>query len=64
MYIVLSKKPRKTNRKRSARYRAKLKAKNTTRRGQLSSWKTKKKRTTNRLPKRSADSLFGVFASL
>ena len=46
MYIVLSKKPRKTNRKRSARYRAKLKAKNTTRRGQLSSWKTKKKRTT------------------
>ena len=46
MYIVLSKKPRKTNRKRSARYRAKLKAKNTTRRGQLLAWKTKKKRTT------------------
>ena len=46
MYIVLSKKPRKTNRKRSARYRAKLKAKNATRRGQLFSWKTKKKRTT------------------
>lgn len=46
MYIVLSKKPRKTNRKRSARYRAKLKAKNTTRRGQLFAWKGKKKRTT------------------
>ena len=46
MYIVLSKKPRKTNRKRSARYRAKLKAKNTARRGQLFAWKTKKKRTT------------------
>lgn len=28
MYLVLSKKPRKTNRSRSNRYRAKLKAKN------------------------------------
>lgn len=52
MYIVLSKKPRKTNRKRSARYRAKLKAKNTTRRGQLSAWKTKKKRTTKSMSKK------------
>ncbi len=41
MYIVLSKKPRKTNRKRSARYRAKLKAKNTGRRAALFSWKAK-----------------------
>ena len=46
MYIVTSKKPRKTNRKRSARYRAKLKAKNTGRRAALFSWKAKKKRTT------------------
>ncbi len=46
MYIVLSKKPRKTDRKRSKRYRAKLKAKNTARRGQLFAWKSKKKRTT------------------
>lgn len=53
MYIVLSKKPRKTNRKRSARYRAKLKAKNTGRRASLFAWKAKKKRTTK---KRSAKS--------
>lgn len=46
MYIVLSKKPRKTDRKRSKRYRAKLKAKNAARRGQLFAWKAKKKRTT------------------
>ena len=46
MYIVLSKKPRKTNRKRSARYRAKLKSKNTSRRAKLFAWKSKKKRTT------------------
>jgi hypothetical protein len=46
MYIVTSKKPRKTNRKRSARYRAKLKAKNVGRRAALFAWKTKKKRTT------------------
>jgi hypothetical protein len=46
MYIVSSKKPRKTNRKRSARYRAKLKAKNVGRRARLFAWKTKKKRTT------------------
>ena len=46
MYIVLSKKPRKTNRKRTARYRAKLKAKNAGRRAALFAWKGKKKRTT------------------
>ncbi len=48
MYIVLSKKPRKTNRKRSARYRAKLQAKNTGRRAALFSWTAKKKRTTKK----------------
>jgi len=48
MYIVLSKKPRKTNRKRSARYRAKLKAKNVGRRARLFAWKAKKKRTTKK----------------
>ncbi len=48
MYIVLSKKPRKTNRKRSARHRAKLKAKNAGRRAALFSWKAKKKRTTKK----------------
>ena len=48
MYIVLSKKPRKTNRKRSARHRAKLKAKNVGRRASLFSWKAKKKRTTKK----------------
>ena len=53
MYIVLSKKPRKTNRKRSARYRAKLKSKNAGRRASLFAWKAKKKRTTK---KRSAKS--------
>ena len=52
MYIVLSKKPRKTNRKRSARYRAKLKAKNTARRGKLFAWKSKKKRTTKACSKK------------
>jgi hypothetical protein len=35
MYIVLSKKPRKTDRNRSKRYRAKLKAKDTARRGRV-----------------------------
>ena len=35
MYIMLSRKPRKTNRKRSARYRAKLKAKNHGRRNRV-----------------------------
>lgn len=48
MYIVLSKKPRKTNRKRSARYRAKLKAKNVGRRARLFAWKATKKRTTKK----------------
>jgi hypothetical protein len=35
MYITLSKKPRKTDRKRSKRYRAKLKAKDKGRRGRV-----------------------------
>lgn len=35
MYLVLSKKPRKTNRKKSKRYRAKEKAKNAGRRARL-----------------------------
>ena len=35
MYIVLSKKPRKTNRTKSARYRAKAKAKDKGRRGRV-----------------------------
>ena len=35
MFLMLSKKPRKNNRKRSSRYRAKLKAKNRGRRGRI-----------------------------
>jgi hypothetical protein len=35
MYIVLSKKPRKVNRSKSNRYRAKLKAKDKARRGRV-----------------------------
>ena len=35
MFIMLSKKPRKSNRSRSNRYRAKLKAKNRTRRNRV-----------------------------
>jgi hypothetical protein len=35
MYIVLSKKPRKTTRTKTKRYRAKLKAKDTNRRGRV-----------------------------
>ena len=35
MYITLSKKPRKTDRARSKRYRAKLKAKDKARRGRV-----------------------------
>jgi hypothetical protein len=35
MYIVLSKKPRKVNRKKSKRYRAKLKSKDTNRRNRV-----------------------------
>jgi hypothetical protein len=35
MYIVLSKKPRKTNRTKSKRYRAKLKSKDRGRRGRV-----------------------------
>lgn len=35
MYLVLSKKPRKTDRSRSKRYRAKLKAKDRGRRGRV-----------------------------
>jgi len=52
MYIVLSKKPRKTNRKRSVRFRAKLKAKNAARRAHLVAWKGKKKRMTKRKSKK------------
>ena len=46
MFLMLSKGPRKNSRNKTKRYRAKLKAKNTSRRGQLFAWKTKKKRTT------------------
>jgi hypothetical protein len=35
MYLVLSKKPRKTNRTKSSRYTAKLKAKDKARRGRV-----------------------------
>lgn len=35
MFLMLSKKPRKTNRNRTARYRAKLKAKNRARRARV-----------------------------
>jgi hypothetical protein len=35
MFLMLSKKPRKTDRKRSSRYRAKLKAKNNHRRARV-----------------------------
>jgi hypothetical protein len=47
MYII-TKKPRKTNRGKTARYRAKLKAKNAARRGRLFQWKAKKRRTTKK----------------
>ncbi len=43
MFIMLSKSPRKTNRTKTKRYRAKLKAKNTKRRGALFCWKAGKK---------------------
>ena len=43
MFIMLSKKPRKTNRGKTNRFRAAMKAKNEARRGRLSAWKTKKK---------------------
>ena len=43
MSIMLSKKPRKTNRTKSKRYRASLKAKNGARRGRLFAWKSPKK---------------------
>ena len=42
MYIVLSKKPRKTDRGRTNRFRAKMKSKNTRRRRQLTVWKKSK----------------------
>ena len=42
MYIVLSKKPRKTDRSRSNRFRAKLKSKNAKRRRSLFVWKKSK----------------------
>jgi hypothetical protein len=48
MYIILSKKPRKTNRGKSKRYRAKLKAKNAARRARLVQWKARKRRTTKK----------------
>ena len=43
MFIMLSKKPRKTNRGKSTRYRAKLAKKNAGRRGRLTAWKSPKK---------------------
>jgi hypothetical protein len=43
MFIMLSKHPRKTNRTRTKRYRAKLKNKNTKRRASLFAWKAGKK---------------------
>lgn len=43
MFIMLSNKPRKSSRNASKRYRAKLKAKNARRRGQLFVWKASKK---------------------
>jgi hypothetical protein len=52
MYIMLSKKARKTDRKKTKRYRAKLKAKNAARRGRLFAWKTKKRRTTKKRAKK------------
>ncbi len=42
MFIMLSKKPRKADRNRSSRFRAKLKAKNARRRRQLHTWKASK----------------------
>jgi len=42
MYIVLSKKPRVTDRGRTNRFRAKMKSKNMRRRRQLSVWKKSK----------------------
>ncbi|CAN5346305.1 hypothetical protein BH09MYX1_BH09MYX1_06420 [soil metagenome] len=42
MYIVLNKKPRKTDRNRSSRFRAKLKRKNFKRRRSLHTWKKSK----------------------
>ena len=41
MFIMLSKKPRKTNRTKTKRFRAKLKAKNTARRKRLFAWKSR-----------------------
>jgi len=41
MYLVLSKKPRKVNRKKSKRYRAKLKAKDKARRARVYQLKKK-----------------------
>jgi hypothetical protein len=43
MFIMLSKKPRKSNRGKTARFRSKLKSKNAGRRERLFAWKTKKK---------------------
>jgi hypothetical protein len=52
MYIVSSKKPRKTNRTKTARYRAALKKKNEARRKRLHTWKTPKKRTVKKRAKK------------
>lgn len=43
MFIMLSKHPRKTNRTKTKRFRAKLKAKNQRRRNALFVWKASKK---------------------
>lgn len=53
MYIVLSKKPRKTNRTKTARYRAALRKKNEARRGRLFVWKAKKRRTVKKRAKKA-----------
>ena len=41
MFIMLSKKPRKTNRSKTNRFRAKKKAKNRGRRARLFAWKSR-----------------------
>jgi hypothetical protein len=43
MFIMLSKKPRKTNRGKTNRFRAAMKAKNAGRRARLHAWKSPKK---------------------
>ncbi len=47
MFIMLSKKPRKTNRGKTNRFRASMKAKNAARRTRLHTWKSPKKTSGN-----------------